>query len=66
MLLVMVGMAVNLSSCSNNDEYNIVGTWKATDNSLRMEKERRPYTVRVKPRRRRNHSNILSQRLPWH
>lgn len=34
MLLVMVGMTVNLSSCSKNDEYNIVGTWKATQDSL--------------------------------
>ncbi|MBP9992230.1 MAG: hypothetical protein KBS73_02195 [Bacteroidales bacterium] len=34
MLLVMIGMTINLSSCSKDDEYDIVGTWKATQDSL--------------------------------
>lgn len=34
MLIAMVGMVVNVSSCSKDDEYSIVGSWKVTDDSL--------------------------------
>ncbi len=34
MILAMIGMTLSLSSCSKDDEYNIVGTWKATQDSL--------------------------------